>query len=186
MAKFAPPSAIHFTINNNEQQPEGNPLENKQEQELIECYKKTLANGDFLVLQVAENNGFLFALNDARLQIFRKLEAEGECSLVKLDIIPLSEIPEEVRKNMLVKDHLANGYRRLSPPAEEHHGIDSDDDVDNVDVSDHSTDTSDSDWSDDYVASSDSDYGTHRHRQRDFKDERDDGGSSGDEREALL
>lgn len=101
MTKYAAPSAIQFTLNMDQC---NIMMTSKGSDDFTASYRKILANGDIPVLQVVEKDGHWFSINDARLHICRCLETEGLCKQVKLDFIPLSEIPVEVRNSMVVRE----------------------------------------------------------------------------------
>ncbi|CAH1795532.1 unnamed protein product [Owenia fusiformis] len=195
---FLPPSNIHYiqTAGKN------NLMDQAMNQEILEIHsKKILENGDFPKIQVVEKGGHWFALNNSQLELCRKLEKEGKCSKVKIDILPLNQIPIDIAKMMIVTDDIEpqyekgssnKGYHKLdqadgdtlqvksdstSATSEEEcetYGTSSHSDVETDSECDWSVDGLDDEISDAESEASDSDTDTDEER------------SSGDERESLL
>ena len=55
-------------------------------------------------VQVAEKNGFWFALNNSYLHIIKDLEKQGKCAKIRVEVVPLSRVPETLQKGMVVDD----------------------------------------------------------------------------------
>ena len=53
-------------------------------------------------LQVVEKDGHWFALNNSQLELCRRLEAHGKCKRVKVDVVPITEVPVQLRNMMVV------------------------------------------------------------------------------------
>ena len=63
---------------------------------------KILKNGDLPKIQVVEKDGHWFALNNSQLELCRRLEAHGTCTRVKVDVVPITEVPVQLRNMMVV------------------------------------------------------------------------------------
>lgn len=95
---FLAPSHIHFTdctglLALHEITPE---------ESFIEISRKIVQKGDCPKLQVVEKAGNFFTLNNTQLHVFRRLEAQGKCPRVRVDKVPLSEIPEGILRMMVI------------------------------------------------------------------------------------
>ena len=72
------------------------------EHEFLDISRRILKNGDLPKIQVVQKNGEYFTLNNAQLEIFKRLEKEGKCTRVKVEVLPLSGVPEHVREMMVI------------------------------------------------------------------------------------
>lgn len=54
-------------------------------------------------VQVTEKNGFWFALNNSYLHIIKDLEKQGKCAKIRVEVVPLSRVPETLQKGMIVQ-----------------------------------------------------------------------------------
>ena len=59
-------------------------------------------HGDYPKVQVVENDGRWYTLNNAQLGLYRQLEREGRGRQVQVDVVALSDVPQEVRRMMVV------------------------------------------------------------------------------------
>ena len=64
--------------------------------------KIVLNNGELPKVQAVEKDGQWFTLNNAQLDLCRRLEMEGCCSKVKVDVVPLAGLPHTVRQMMVL------------------------------------------------------------------------------------
>ncbi len=55
---------------------------------------------------MVEKDGHWFTLNNSQLELCRRLEQEGSCTRVKVDVVPTTEVPEDVRRMMVVPEKL--------------------------------------------------------------------------------
>lgn len=55
-------------------------------------------------IQVVEKDGVWFALNDSYLHVYRELERQGRCPKIRVDVVALSKVPQDVQKGMIVVD----------------------------------------------------------------------------------
>lgn len=115
-------------------------------------------------VQVAEKNGFWFALNNSYLHIIKDLEKQGKCAKIRVEVVPLSKVPETLQKGMIVEGdrtrqstddkmcyRLNHGYCRIPPTclATNAHLANLDDDTDDTssytssDYSDYDNDDED-------------------------------------------
>ena len=67
-------------------------------------------------LQVVRKDGFYFTLNDTKLKLYRHMEAIGQCGMVKVEKVPIREVPEGIRtlmkvpENVLKKSNSGKGF----------------------------------------------------------------------------
>ncbi|XP_074648234.1 uncharacterized protein LOC141903809 [Tubulanus polymorphus] len=107
---FLPPSTIHFmTCERN------NMTADNRDFDVFEISRKVIENGDYPKVQIVQKDGNWFTLNNLQLEVCRRLEQDGLCTQVKADIIPISEIPDELRKMMVLPQ---NPPPVLSPETE--------------------------------------------------------------------
>ncbi|XP_067671938.1 uncharacterized protein [Haliotis asinina] len=140
------PSRIHFT----------NCLDPQalhDEGVMGEFCRKVVERGEYPRLQVAEKDGHFFTLNNTRLHLFRRLEELGHCRKVKVERIPLKEIPEGIRQMMTpppsVKHNKRKGYQPVGQVQDSVKTQSDDDSSDDVTETEESEDSdSDSDLSD--------------------------------------
>ena len=70
-------------------------------------------------LQVVKKDGFYFTLNDTKLKLYRHMEAIGQCGMVKVEKVPIREVPEGIRtlmkvpENVLKKSNSGKGFRYI-------------------------------------------------------------------------
>ena len=64
--------------------------------------KIVLTNADLPKIQAVEKDGKWFTLNNAQLDLCRRLQGDGKCSKVKVDVVPLSGVPQDVRRMMVI------------------------------------------------------------------------------------
>ncbi|XP_054717676.1 uncharacterized protein LOC129227058 [Uloborus diversus] len=125
-------------------------------------------------VQVAEKNGFWFALNNSYLHIIRDLEKQGKCAKIRVEVVPLTKVPKTLQKGMVVgsdtssmdstKDH---GCYRITghsncriPPS----SLNTNSHLENLEETDDTSSYSSSEYSDyevdddDYEDVSDSEY----------------------------
>ena len=57
---------------------------------------------DYPKVQVVEKDGRWFTLNNAQLCLYQRLEQEGRGRQVKVHVVPLNDVPQEVRRMMVV------------------------------------------------------------------------------------
>lgn len=93
---FLPPSTIHY-INSDKD----NIIPAAIEQSIIDLSRKIVLNGDLPKVQAVFKEGHYFTLNNAQLDLCRHLEQDGKCTKVKVDVVPLSEVPEHVQGMMV-------------------------------------------------------------------------------------
>lgn len=62
-------------------------------------------------LQVVKKDGFYFTLNDTKLKLYRHLEAIGQCGMVRVEKVPIREVPEGIRKLMRVPENMSKSNR---------------------------------------------------------------------------
>ncbi|CAN8002528.1 unnamed protein product, partial [Ixodes hexagonus] len=55
-------------------------------------------------IQVVEKDGSWFALNDSYLRVYRELEKQGRCPKIRVEVVALSKVPQNVQKGMIVGD----------------------------------------------------------------------------------
>ncbi|XP_064478833.1 uncharacterized protein LOC135392096 [Ornithodoros turicata] len=55
-------------------------------------------------IQVVEKDGTWFALNNSYLHVYRELERQGKCPKIRVDVVALSKVPQDVQKGMLVTE----------------------------------------------------------------------------------
>ncbi|CAN8007635.1 unnamed protein product [Ixodes pacificus] len=53
-------------------------------------------------IQVVEKDGSWFALNDSYLRVYRELERQGRCPKIRVEVVALSKVPQNVQKGMIV------------------------------------------------------------------------------------
>ena len=93
---FLSPSTVHF-INADK-----TIISHSLDRNILDVSRKILQNGDYPKIQVVEKEGHFFTLNNSQLELCRRLEQEGSCTRVKVDVIPLTQVPEDVRHMMVV------------------------------------------------------------------------------------
>ena len=71
---------------------------------ILDVSRKILQNGDYPKIQVVEKEGLWFTLNNSQLELCRRLEQEGSCTRVKVDVVPITEVPEDVRRMMVIPE----------------------------------------------------------------------------------
>lgn len=64
--------------------------------------KLAAGHADYPKVQVVEKDGRWFTLNNAQLCLYRQLEHEGRGRQVKVHVVPLNDVPHEVRRMMVV------------------------------------------------------------------------------------
>ena len=69
---------------------------------LIAVSRHIVANGDTPKIQVVAKDGNWFTLNNAQLALCRRLELEGRCTSVPVDIVPFTDVPKDVLSMMVV------------------------------------------------------------------------------------
>ena len=102
---FLPPSTIHYIHS----EKDGNVITDSIEQSIIDLSRKIVQNSDIPKLQAVLKEGHYFALNNSQLDLCRRLEEDGKCTKVKVDVVPLSEVPEHVRGMMVLPGRTAIG-----------------------------------------------------------------------------
>lgn len=108
-----------------------------------------------LKVQIVEKEGHWFALNSAQLELCRRLERDGLCAKVKVDVVPSHEVPLNVRNLMTLPAY--NAVMKSKEVEEEEEkgqltsksNIDSDDDDDDDDDEDNVENDDDDDVEDD-------------------------------------
>ena len=68
---------------------------------VLEWSRKLVHAGEHPRLQVVEKEGTWFTLNNAHLELCRYLEGDGTCKRVRVHVVPLSEVPKNVRNMMI-------------------------------------------------------------------------------------
>ena len=63
-------------------------------------------------LQVVKKDGFYFTLNDTKLKLYRHMEAIGQCGSVKVEKVPIREVPEGIRTLMKVPENVLKKSNR--------------------------------------------------------------------------
>ena len=106
---FLPPSTIHYIHSEKD-----NILTDSIEQSIIDLSRKIVQNGDLPKIQAVLKEGQYFTLNNSQLDLCRRLEEDGKCTKVKVDVVPLSEVPEQVRGMMVIPGKLSKGETLLS------------------------------------------------------------------------
>ena len=53
-------------------------------------------------IQAVKKDGHWFTLNNASLQVYQRLERDGNCRKVKVDVVPLRTIPVDIRRMMVL------------------------------------------------------------------------------------
>ncbi|XP_064642702.1 nucleolar transcription factor 1-like isoform X2 [Lineus longissimus] len=169
--KYLEPSCIYYITSEVNNMTAGN-----KDYDVREISKKVLVNGDIPKVQVVEKDGHWFTLNNLQLEVCQRLQQDGRCKKVKADIIPISEIPDELLKLMVLpnkpKDNSSDahgtsdtsratgrGYQRLGQKEREKHAHnDDDDDDDDDDTTDDGDDDSDGSDSSSDCDDAESDY----------------------------
>ena len=62
-------------------------------------------------LQVVKKDGYYFTLNDTKLKLYRHLEQIGQCGAVRVEKVPIREVPEGIRKLMRVPENIPTTNR---------------------------------------------------------------------------
>ena len=93
--RFMSPSCIHFMCSG-----DGNILCSQFDVPALS--ERILADGDFPKVQAVHKDGYWFTLNNLQLEVCRKLESDGRCSTVQVNIVSLSDVPDQLRKMMVV------------------------------------------------------------------------------------
>ncbi|ESO89169.1 hypothetical protein LOTGIDRAFT_154255 [Lottia gigantea] len=152
---YLPPSKIRYT--GCEQVLDSSHL--KADPASIENYKKMQERGEYPHLQVVEKCGLFFTLNNTKLCLYKTLEREGLCKLVRVEKVHVSNVPEGIETLMLMPpDHNKKVQTYVCTAGDketqiEQPGTDSESDDSDDDLSD-----SVCDWSEDVKEeSSDSD-----------------------------
>ncbi|KAK6169009.1 hypothetical protein SNE40_020140 [Patella caerulea] len=151
---YLPPSKIRYTgceevLDSSQMKPDPTTVEN---------YKKMQKRGEYPHLQVVEKSGCYFTLNNTKLCLYKTLEKEGICKLVRVEKVPLTSVPEGVETLMILPpehNKKVETYVCTSGDMEtqiEQAGTDSDSEDSDGDLSD-----SICDWSEDVKESSDTD-----------------------------
>ena len=92
---FMAPSNIHYMTSQDDNNfiVDGGP----DRQDIVDLSRKIIQNGDKCPkVQVVEKDGFWFTLNNSQLDLCRRLEIDGKCTRVKVDLVPLTDVPEQV------------------------------------------------------------------------------------------
>lgn len=93
------PSDIHFLQDTN------NGLLTPDEGAMADLSNRFLQGQERIPkVQVTEKNGFWFALNNSYLHIIKDLEKQGKCAKIRVEVVPLSRVPETLQKGMVVDD----------------------------------------------------------------------------------
>ncbi|GFR60131.1 hypothetical protein ElyMa_003523200 [Elysia marginata] len=69
---------------------------------ISDVYMEMKMQRRFPRLQVVKKCGHYFTLDNTRLYMFRRMEEEGHCKLVPVDIILLKKVPEAVQDMMVL------------------------------------------------------------------------------------
>ena len=91
------PSSIYFICDG-----KSNVLTQVLDKSVLDVSRQVVLNGDAPRLQVVQKDGHYFTLNNAQLQLCRHLEKDGMCSRVKVEVVPLTDVPEDVRRMMVI------------------------------------------------------------------------------------
>ena len=84
------------------------------DKDIIDVSRTLQKGARYPKLQVVKKDGFYFTLNDTKLKLYRHMEAIGQCGIVRVEKVPMREVPEGIRKlmkvpeNMLKKAHRGN------------------------------------------------------------------------------
>ena len=95
---FLQPSSIHFTNTEETKTLQDDNSDSKMD----ELSRRLVENGGVPKLQVAEKDGQFFTLNNTNLQVFRWMESVGKCKSIQVETVPLSVVPEGIRRLMTV------------------------------------------------------------------------------------
>ena len=95
---YLTPSTIHYLHTHKDT----SALSRTSDSDILKISRNIVEQRDFPKLQVVEKEGHWFALNTSQLELCRRLERDGKCSSVRVDVVPLTEVPTELRKLMVV------------------------------------------------------------------------------------
>ncbi|KAK3751498.1 hypothetical protein RRG08_030523 [Elysia crispata] len=102
---YVAPSAVLYTLT-----PETRSLATlTSDLQLEELSKKLLSNSEGLRLQIVEKDGRYFSLNNTRLQVCQWLETRGHLSTVQAETVPLTAVPDGIKRWMLAPPLTADG-----------------------------------------------------------------------------
>lgn len=57
---------------------------------------------DSAKIQAVKKDGHWFTLNNASLQVYQRLEMDGKCRKVKVDVVSMRSVPMDIRRMMVV------------------------------------------------------------------------------------
>ena len=95
------PSSIHFLSDHNSDIM-SHVLSTDIERNITDISRKIVANGDYPKIQAVEKDGNWFTLNNSQLELCRRLEREGCCQRVKVDVVSITEVPIQLRGMMVL------------------------------------------------------------------------------------
>lgn len=111
-ATYLSPSTIHYLTAD-----KGSALSTTSDSDILKISRSIVEQRDHPKLQVVEKDGHWFALNTSQLELCRRLERDGKCSSVRVDVVPLTEVPPELRKMMVVGLEGGDAPLKGTPPA---------------------------------------------------------------------
>lgn len=82
-----------------------------QDKEIIDISRTLRKGARYPKLQVVKKDGFYFTLNDTKLKLYRHMEAIGHCGVVRVEKVPMREVPEGIRNLMRVPEGLLKSSR---------------------------------------------------------------------------
>ena len=100
---FMAPSSIHFIAADN------SVITGRLDDHTLDlgCQRILAQNGsqrfdNGAKIQAVKKDGHWFTLNNASLQVYQRLERDGNCRKVNVDVVPLRTIPVDIRRMMVL------------------------------------------------------------------------------------